>query len=232
MELDAVGVAAPAERLVGIRGRAREQDCALGQRERVAVPLERGELAREAGEDRVVGSGLGQEHRQEPDFRRRTRRRPRAPRLAARSCTPRHAPKNGRPARTASRSAPSRPKPGELVLVVDAHRAAHGDDGVELAPVRERLAFVELDAVDASRRARRGRPRRRPAARRRCAGGRGRSRSTRLHRHLDAVNGGALAHVGLLARVEHVDVRARPAPASASVPWASRRRRGERRPRA
>jgi hypothetical protein len=39
-------------------------------------------------------------------------------------------------------------EPGILGLVVHAHRAAHGDDHVELSPIGKGLALVELDAMD------------------------------------------------------------------------------------
>ena len=148
MELDAVGTPTPAERLVRVGRRAREQHRAFRKRERVAVPLKGEELAREAGEDRVGGRSLGEEHGQEPDLRRRAGNDLGAEARGEELNAEAGAEEGQAGADRLARSESSRPKPGKLLLVVDAHRAAHRNDRVEFAPVGERLAFVELDAVD------------------------------------------------------------------------------------
>src|SRR5215204_3287089 len=63
VELDAVSMRTPTKRLVWVGGRACQQHRALGQRKRVAVPLQGKELARYAREDGVDPSSLGEEHR-------------------------------------------------------------------------------------------------------------------------------------------------------------------------
>jgi hypothetical protein len=39
-------------------------------------------------------------------------------------------------------------QPGQAILLVSPHRAAHGDDSGVSAPVRERIALVDLDAIE------------------------------------------------------------------------------------
>jgi hypothetical protein len=39
-------------------------------------------------------------------------------------------------------------QPGQAILLVGPHRAAHGDDAGVSAPVRERIALVDLDAIE------------------------------------------------------------------------------------
>ena len=174
VELHAVGRAADAEGLVAgrpARWRAapRPRAARTCRRATAAWAASRaGRRRRDRRRPRRSGARAARRPRA-PARRRRARRAPRPS-----SCTPRHEPQNGTPRSTASRiSAFSSDQPGVLGLVVDAHRAAHGDDRVEA---------VERRAAARPRRARRGagrrpvppgRPRRRRAARRRCAGGRG-----------------------------------------------------------
>ena len=114
----------------------------------------------------------GQLDRQQPDLRA-LQRRTCAPSAAASSCTPRQTPRKGRPASTASRTSRfSSREPGMLGIVAGAHRPAH------------RQHARRTRASPAAPRPRRARPRpppppapaspprRRPGARRRCAGGR------------------------------------------------------------
>jgi hypothetical protein len=55
--------------------------------------------------------------------------------------------RNARPNRLGDEALLSH-EPGMLQLVVHAHRTAHGDDEVELAPRWQGLALVELDTMD------------------------------------------------------------------------------------
>ena len=105
-------------------------------------------VSRQAGEDGVVAPPRRQLDRQHADLRRRPGVDARHRGAEASSCTPRHEPQNGTPRSTASRMrAFSSTSHGMLGLVVDAHRAAHGDDRVEAVEPGQRLALVELDAV-------------------------------------------------------------------------------------
>ncbi len=116
-----------------------------GQVEGVAVPLERRERLRGVAEDRVAGCRGGQ---LDAAAARPPPRRPgytRAPSAAASSWAPRQTPQTGCPARAASPIARfSASEPRVRVLLVGAHRPAHDDQPVELAPVGQRLALVEL----------------------------------------------------------------------------------------
>ena len=111
------------------------------------MPLERRASSGAAREDGVGERLRGQRDREQPDLRRGPGV-DRPPRLAASSCAPRQAPQNGVPARTASAISALLLASQAVDLVVDAHRAAHRDDRLELAPVGQRVAVVELDAVD------------------------------------------------------------------------------------
>ncbi len=100
MELDAVRRARIGRPGSGRRG-AREPHGAVGQIERVAVPLQREQLARQPREDRIRRRLLGEATGRIPTSGSGPARRERRG-YAASSCTPRQTPQYGMPARTAS----------------------------------------------------------------------------------------------------------------------------------
>ena len=110
------------------------------------MPLQRDEPVVEAREQRVVTPLVGELDLEQADLRALGRVH------AARRARPRAAARRGRrrgtgvPASTASRtSRRSAREPRVLGVVAGAHRSAHRQHRVELAPVRQRLALVDLD---------------------------------------------------------------------------------------
>ncbi len=145
MELDAIRTS-HAEGLVGIRGRPGESSGAVRKVERVAVPLEREDLLRQACEHGVGAPGGRERDREDSHLGRRSgiHTCPEAGceeldteadtpvRLVCRHCL--------RDEALLAR------EPRQRRIVDGAHRPAHRDDRVELTPVGQRLALVELDA--------------------------------------------------------------------------------------
>jgi hypothetical protein len=112
------------------------------------VPLERAELAGELAEDGIAGGRVCQEDREEADLRRRA-----GADLAAQADGKELDAEAGAEEGRSGADGLRDPRllgtqPGKLLLIVDAHRPAHRNDRVELTPVGERIAFIELEAVD------------------------------------------------------------------------------------
>ena len=146
MELDGVGSRTPAEGLAGIGRRAREGHRPVGEVECLAVPLERQQLARQPGEHRIDRRGVAERDREDPDLGRGSGIHARAEASGQQLRPEAGAEERHAGANRVGDQQLLRREPFEWV--VDAHRTAHRDDRVELAPVRKPLARIDLDAVD------------------------------------------------------------------------------------
>jgi len=147
VELHAIR-AIEAERLICVGRRARQADCSVREIEGIPVPLEGHEFVRRLAEHGIGASLARHAHRQQSDLGLRPRIHARSERGREELDAEAHAPVRRPGANGLADECLLYGQPRLVGLVVDGHRAAHGDDRVELAPVGERLALVELDPME------------------------------------------------------------------------------------
>jgi hypothetical protein len=147
VKLQSVGRPDP-EGLVRVRGRTGEKHGAVREVESVAVPLERGKRVGQRREHGVGPSLVGERHRENTHLRNWSPidACPEAGGKKLRAET--DAEVGNACSDSGTNGCLLVGEPGEVGVVVDAHRAAHRDDQVVAAPIRKRLTLIELDPVD------------------------------------------------------------------------------------
>ena len=177
MALNAVCDPPDPDRLVLIARRPGQADRPRRQGEVVGMPLAHVQVRRQAAEHRVAPRGRRQEDLVDPQLGLRPRD----------SCARRTPTRGLRPEAHAEVRLPGkhglpnglllRPDPGTLVVVPDVHPGTHDDEEVVPSPIRDRLALVHHDPVDASPRPSSTCYRHQIGSGRRCSSARARSRS-------------------------------------------------------